>query len=270
MLKNLKYWAGLFDADGSFDSWPAVREDGSYYVNINATLYQKDLRPLLLLAKVYDLKVTPSKGCSYVRLHGSKAYAFMQEIKNHLVIKRAVVEYLLEQRGRTLESKEDLENFRQIVKDKRKEASPAKPFPSRKWMAGYIDGDGCLHSTFRKADGNLEFKLAVVSHKTQRAGLDLMHKQFGGYITEQCDVLKWNLSLSISKGKQVLNYFGNHLLMKKDQASLVLGLLNSRKHLRKEGASWEGNLELHKKLQELKTPATTESEALKLLSDVTV
>lgn len=270
MLKDLKYWAGLFDADGSFDSYPAIREDGSYYINIKATLYQKDLRPLIKLAKAYNVEYKPTKNCSYVSLHGSKAFSFIQEIKNHLVIKRAVAELLLSYRGKTLSNKDELLKFREEVKVARKTTSPEKPFPSRKWMAGYIDGDGCLHSSFRKKDGNIEFKLAVVSHKTQSSGLELMHKVFGGYITTQGDVLKWNLSLSISKGKQVLEYFSDHLLMKKDQADLILKCLNSKCHLRKEGASWEGNLALHKQLQELKTPATTESMALATMGDVTV
>lgn len=253
MLKNIKYWAGLFDADGSFDFRPAKRDNNTYYLTATATLYQKEESVLQEFAKLFEADVKPSKGCSYVRLHGTKARCFMQEVKKHLVIKRNVVETLLELDKTTVD---DLVPVRTKVKAARAVGYPTV-FPARQWMAGYVDGDGCIHSSFRKKDGNLEFKLAVVSHTSQRSGLDLMHKQLGGYITQQGDTLRWNVSLSISKGKQVLGYFGKHLKMKKQQAALVLECLNSRKHLRREGASWEGNLKIHRKLQELKSAATT-------------
>lgn len=253
MLKNSKYWAGIFDADGSFDFRPAKRENGLYNITATATLYQKDTDILKELASIYNVEVKPSKGCSYVRLHGTNARCFMQEIHKHLVIKHGVVDYLL---SVDLTTVEDVKEIREKVKEARKISNP-KVFPSRQWMAGYIDGDGCIHSSFRKKDGNLEFKLAVVSHNTQRSGLDLMSKQFGGYITTQGDVCKWNVSLSISKGKELLGYFGKHLKLKSKQASLVLECLNSKKHLRREGATWEQNAQIHSKLQELKSTATT-------------
>jgi intein/homing endonuclease len=253
MLKNVKYWAGLFDADGSFDFRPTKRNNGNYYLNISATLYQKDISVLEEFSLLYGIEVKPSKGCSYVRLHGSKAEMFMNEVKKHLVVKRKVVEYLLTLKGTTVDA---LPPVRNKVRQKRKENFSAV-FPSRQWMAGYIDGDGCILSSYRKSDGVLEFKLSVVSHVTQMCGLALMKKQFGGSITEQGDVRKWTVSLSISKGKQVLGYFMKHLKMKLPQAALVMECLNSRKHLRREGATHESNLELHRRLQSLKSTATT-------------
>jgi len=253
MLKNVKYWAGLFDADGSFDFRPTKRDSGGFYLNVSATLYQKDESVLRLFAQEYGVEVKPSKGCSYVRLHGSKAEMFMNEVKRHLVIKRPVVDFLLTLKGTTVE---DIRAIREQVRGKRAESHPTV-FPSRQWMAGYIDGDGCILSSYRKSDGVLEFKLSVVSHKSQIAGLELMQKQFKGHISSQADVRKWTISLSVSKGKQVLGYFMKHLKMKSTQAALVMECLNSRKHLRREGATSESNLVLHRRLQELKSTATT-------------
>lgn len=255
-MKNIKYYAGLFDADGSFDIDPTKRSDGSYYINIRATLYQKDPTVLEDLALFYGVEVQESKGCFCVALRGNNALRFMEEVKRHLVIKKRVVEFLIPLKGTKIT---DMKLLRSQVKQARESSSPEKNYPSRQWMAGYVDGDGCIHSSFRKRDGNIEFKLAVVSHKTQSAGLLLMQKAFGGYITTQGEVLRWNVSLSISKGKQLLEFFGKHLRMKKQQADLVLECIRSRKHLRREGATYENNEEIHKTLHALKLPATTKS-----------
>jgi len=257
-MKNVKYYAGLFDADGSFDIWPIKRENGSYYINIKATLYQKHTEVFEELTREYSVEVKEGKGCSYISLHGTKAEMFMNIIKRHLVIKRQVVDLLLSLKGTTVD---DIKKVRCQIQDARKEKSPEKNYPSRQWMAGYIDGDGCLYSSFRKKDGNIEFKLAVVSHYTQEAGLLLMKKAFGGYITKQGDVCKWNLSLSVNKGKQVLGFFKKHLKIKQEQADLILDCLNTGKHFRRNGASYEGNSDIHLQLKELKLPATTKSKS---------
>ena len=256
-MKNVKYYAGLFDADGSFDMWPTKREDGSYYINIKATLYQKNTVVFNELVDEYGVEVKEGNDCSYITLHGTKAEMFMRAVKNYLVIKREVVEYLLSIKGETVD---DISEIRKKIQEARSKRSSEKDWPSRRWMAGYIDGDGCLLSSYRKSDGNLEFKLSVVSHYSQMQGLELMQKAFGGSVVEQQDCRRWNLSLSVTKGKQVLNHFANHLKVKKEQAALILDCLMTGKHFRKRGASKEMNYQIHQQLQELKLPATTKSE----------
>ena len=206
------------------------------------------------LTREYNVEVKEGKGCSYISLHGTKAEMFMNIIKKHLVIKRAVVDLLLSLKGTTVD---DIKKVRTLIQEARKTSTPEKNYPSRQWMAGYIDGDGCLYSSFRKKDGNIEFKLAAVSHYTQEAGLLLMQKAFGGYITKQGDVRRWNLPLSVNKGKQVLSFFKKHLKMKQDQADLILDCLLTGKHFLRRNASYEGNRKLHLQLQDLKLPATT-------------
>ena len=255
-MKNIKYYAGFFDADGSFDIDPTRRENGSYYINIRATIYQKDVSVISEFAEYWGVEVKPSKGCYCVTLRGSKAEMFMKEVKRHLVIKRNVVELLLTMKGITVD---DIKPIRMAVREARVQTSTEKLYPSRQWMAGYIDGDGCIHSNFRKTDGNISFKLTIVSHKTQEAGLKLIQKAFGGYITEQGDVRNWHIELSITKGKQLLEFFGMHLRNKKQQADLVLDCIRSKKHFRRYGATYEENVLLHKTLQSLKLPATTKS-----------
>lgn len=258
MLKNLKYWAGLIDADGSFDIAPFKSGD-TYTLSAKVNLYQKDTLPLDILSETYGVPVRDSKGCSRFTLVGSKAVQLINEIKNHLVIKRNVAEYVASLQGVQFDEQGMVE-VRSALKAKRKEKAPTKPFPSRKWMAGYVDGDGCLLSSYRKPDGVIEFKLSVVSHMTQVEGLTLMHNYFGGHIVSQQDVRRWNVSLSVSQGKRVLEYFAQHLLMKKEQANLILECLRSKRHIRRYGATAEANLEIHRQLQSMKTPATTKSQ----------
>lgn len=255
-MKNIKYYAGFFDADGSFDIDPTKRDNGTYYINVRATLYQKDREVLDEFAKYWGVEVKPSKGCFCVSLRGTKAEMFMKEVKRHLVVKRNIVEFLLPLKGTHTTN---IKKIREEVKEARKQLVTEKLYPSRQWMAGYIDGDGCIHSNFRKTDGNLSFKLSVVSHVSQIAGLKLMEKAFGGCIVEQQDVRRWNIELSITKGKQLLEFFGMHLRNKKQQADLVLDCLRSKRHFRRNGASYEENAILHKTLQELKLPTTTKS-----------
>lgn len=250
-MRNVKYYAGLFDADGSFDFRPMnPATDGSHTVQVKATLYQKNPKVLYPLAEEFGGKVSVNPaGVHYVTLQGKRATRLMEQLRPHLVIKGRVVDFLLQRNGERIH---DLKAFRAEVKAARAETDTEKNYPTRKWMAGYVDGDGWIGSSYRKKDGNIEFKMAVVSHRSQRAGLDLIHKAFGGLIVEQGDVLQWRVSLSVTKGQQVLGFFSQHLQMKREQAALVLEHLRTGQHLLRRGATPESNLALHRKLQELK------------------
>lgn len=55
-MKNIKYYAGFFDADGSFDIDP-TRECRTYYINARATLYQKDREVLDEFAEYWGVEL---------------------------------------------------------------------------------------------------------------------------------------------------------------------------------------------------------------------
>lgn len=266
-MKNVKYFAGFFDADGSFDIRPVKRDEDCYQVNLKATIYQKtDFdAPLHTFAEEWETEVKyDGRGLSNVTLQGSKARRFMEQVKNHLVIKRNVVEYLLSL-DKLKFTKDELKELRPSIKAARAVSSGEKNFPSRQWMAGYVDGDGCISSSYRKTDGVLEFKLNVCSHHTQAAGLYLLKKFFGGYITQGIgkgeNTLSWQVSLGQTKAEEVLTYFIKHSQIKRAQLEYALGVIRSGKHFRRRGATPEGNLRIHKTLQSMKrVPATTNSQ----------
>lgn len=263
-MKNIKYFAGLFDADGSFDIRPVKREriktDSFYEINLKATLYQKDInnQPLKEFAKDWGIEVKNSGDISHVTLQGGKARRFMEQVKNHLVVKRNVVEFLLAIDGLQL-SKEEMPELRKAIKRARNQISTEKNFPSRQWLAGYFDGDGCICSSL-KSSGVLEFKMYLTSHCSQIAGLELVQKMFGGFISEQGDTRNWTANLSQTKAEQVVPYFIKHSKIKRQQLEYVLGIIRSKEHFRRNGATHESNLKIHRLLQSMKrVPATTKS-----------
>ena len=264
-MKNIKYFAGFFDADGSFDIRPVKRErvnsDTFYEINLKAVIYQKDIpnSPLHEFAKEWGVEVKSSIGnMRYVSLQGSKARRFMEQVKNHLVVKKNVVEFLLAIDGLKL-SKEELPELRKAIKKARNQISTEKNFPSRQWLAGYFDGDGCVISSL-KATGVMEFKMYLTSHSSQIAGLNLIHKMFGGNIHEQGEVRNWVVGLSQTKAEQVVPYFIKHSKIKRQQLEYVLGIIRSKEHFRRNGATHKSNLKIHRLLQSMKrVPATTKS-----------
>lgn len=263
-MKNIKYFAGLFDSDGSFDIRPVKRErvhrDTFYEINLKCTLYQKETHdlPLREFAKEWDIEVKKSNNISHVTLQGSKAARFIEQVKKHLVVKRNVAEFLLAIQGLKL-SKEELPELRKAIKRARNQISTEKNFPSRQWLAGYFDGDGCITSSI-KPTGVLEFKMYLTSHESQIAGLNLVHKMFGGFITEHKDTRNWCISLSQTKAEQVVPYFIKHSKIKRQQLEYVLGIIRSKKHFRRNGATHESNLKIHRLLQSMKrVPTTTKS-----------
>lgn len=262
MIKNIKYYAGIFDADGSFDVQFTKRKEDVYYSQVRCTLYQVESRREVLdiLAKEFDVPVKESKGCLAVTLNCSKAVKFIQQVKNHLVIKKPVAEKVLEL-DKTFCTKDQTKELRNLIKCAREQSSTEKNFPSRKWMAGYVDGDGSINSYFNKSTGLTEFRLSIVSHKSQKSAIDLILKCFGGRIHKDGDCIRYALTLNYSS-REKLSYFGKHLLLKKRQYDFVINIISNQLNLKKNGATNESNLVLHKTLQQLNstnTPATTKS-----------
>lgn len=260
MIKNIKYYAGLFDADGTFDVQFTKRAENSYYSQVRCTLYQIEKRRKVLddLAKEFDVKVTKSKGCLCVTLNCSKAIKFIQQVKNHLIIKKPVAEKVLEL-DKVFCTKEETKLIRKQIQLARLQTLPERNFPSRKWMAGYVDGDGSLNSYFNKKTGLVEYRLSIVSHESQDAAINLIHKCFGGRVHKDKNCMRYALTLNYSS-RDKLSYFGKHLVLKKDQYDFIINIITNQTNLKRYGATPESNLILHKTLQDMNTtPATTKS-----------
>ena len=264
---DVKYFAGFIDADGSFNLFVQKLSNGLFKIYPKVSLSQLEFRndSLRELADHYEVSVHKiNKGVvDNVSLHCNKAITFINLIKNHLVIKRDVAEYILSVSGKEV-TEEELKAIKSVVKQLRKKNTPDKNFPSRKWMAGYIDGDGCFYAKVTNK-GVLNCKLIIASSSDALAGIELIKKCFGGSIRIQGNVGYYELHISSSKATELYEYIGKHLRIKKSQMELVRNWVGENRHAKSKGATYESN----KKFCE--TLATTKSLGInRLINDVIV
>lgn len=252
---DAKYFAGFVDSDGSILVHVQKRDNGRYGLYPKVQIGQLAFRDdnLKEIAEQYDVSTYMKNGFSTVELTGSKAITFLNLIKKHLVIKDDLCEYILslpkEVRG------DELKAIKSVIKTLRKKNQPSKNFPSRKWMAGYIDGDGCFDCTV-KSNGTLSARLTIASAVDAQAGCVLIGKQFGGSYTVSGNSLYYQVSLGTSKMRKIYEYCGPHLRIKKAQAEMLMNYVGNNKHSKSHGATFEQNKSFQKSL------ATTKSLGL--------
>src|SRR5690606_4031018 len=112
----------------------------------------------------------------------------LEHIAKHLVIKQELAKYVLSLPKFVDEV--ELKAIKSVIKNLRRNNSPCKHHASRRWAAGYIDGDGCISATVLKS-GALECRLSVSSWIHAQAGLYLLKEHFGGYIVETNNTANW-------------------------------------------------------------------------------
>lgn len=264
-MKNIKYYAGLLDSDGSIQLAPYKVNDG-YVIRFLVCFSQKTNNDFILenLSEEYSVEISRTERLdsrtnklnreSKLNLTCNKAIRFLEQVGKHLVIKRILSDFALKMDKRQV-NEHELRQIRKVFKSLRddKELS-IKNFPSRQWLAGYIDGDGYIGSSYRQRDGNLEFKCIITSHINDPQGIYLINKIFNGYIIVNENTIRLNIPLNKTNAESFITYFNSHLKLKKNQFDFVLDVLRKGKHFKKNGATPESNMEIHKTLQQLKKP----------------
>lgn len=260
-----KYTAGFVDADGSISIHPIKLVDGTYRIHSKVSVGQLEKNNITLLdiAREFDVelhdRVQPN-GAAFqqVELTGNKAVLLLNRIKKHLVIKDELANYVANLNGTTVD-KETLAAIKRVVKLLRKKDQPSKNHPSRKWMAGYVDGDGCFYArTSRK--GVLNAKLIIASSADALAGCNLIKKAFGGSLRSVGNTAHLEIYLSSTKAKELYDYFGQHLRNKKTQALLVKDFVGGSKHSLARGATKQTNDEFCKVLATTKSIGISETK----------
>lgn len=241
-MLDVKYFAGFVDADGSILLHVQKRGNDRYglYPKVNIgqlTFRDENLKELSAFFSV-NIRYKKEAGMSLIDLVGTKARNFIELIKNHLVIKKELAEYVLTVPNEV--SNEELKAIKKVIKSLRKNNVPSKNHPSRKWMAGYIDGDGCFYARV-KANGSLDAKLNIASSADAQAGLNLIKKAFGGNIFSKGNSSHLEIHLGVKKTKELFDFCGQHLRIKKPQAILVNEYIGMNKHSFSNGASYEKN-----------------------------
>jgi len=236
-----KYVAGLIDSDGSIhfssinDNWKPT---------LVITICQKQSQSTVLYdmkelfgGRIY-VKVVKESSYIYYTLIGKAAKALLSRVVKYMVIKRTYSLWCLEMTTLPVKNKDE---FRDRVKEARKTQSlPLPNFPTRKWLAGYFDGDGCISvSKVNPTTGNAHLVVTIAAHNDDLAGLSIIHKNFGGYLYPIANgrCTQWRLT-EIHQIEKFIEYFCKHSIIKHTQLYLALNYIRS-KHITGEQLKME-------------------------------
>lgn len=202
---DIKYLAGLLDADGSFylkyqgnRVYLVVALDLSTGIDRNCE-YSNWLAEKLSVTYSLNKRELSAKDVLSIKFIVSKRSTIemlVPRILKYLVIKGKHLERLYikwQELRNEKQSDEVIQQLKQFVIDSRKDVGPIrhKEWLPKAYVAGYIDGDGCY--MMKQSSGT--YNVSTVSHKDDRIVQDLLLKQYGGHIYYQEDWVRWRRSL---------------------------------------------------------------------------
>jgi len=221
-----KYLAGFIDADGhlSVRARKGARPDMEFSVAQRSDFTE----PLIELRDMFGGRIREKFSGEHLELQMrcGPAVKCIERLKKYMVLKQHHAAQYLDMafRAPVLRTDSEVLEFRQKVKAVRREPNKfVRNFPSRKWMAGYIDGDGCFAIKKCKKTGYAYPFLTILAAENYTPGIELIQKAFGGAIriSGTNSILQLQLS-NPSKAKQVIGYCGKHLRKKYDVAHFIL------------------------------------------------
>jgi len=226
-LFSEKYLAGFVDADGHLSVRARIGARPDLELQVVQRTTHADV--LFYAHELFDGHMDTSHEGLYTRLslRGGPARKAFERLKKYLVLKRDQAERFLDlvDCSVVLKTEGDVKAVRQRVKEIRAYGATHEPnFPARKWMAGYVDGDGSFAVKVCKKTGYAYPSLVILAAPNYFVGITLLHKAFGGQLQAMGQNAVWAVSLSQpSKIKQVLGHFAQYLVLKKPQAYFLLG-----------------------------------------------
>jgi len=245
---DIKYLAGLLDADGSF-----FFNFSNNYVYLTVALdlsnsIDKNFKYTDWLCK--ELGVKPcitkreDKWATQAKITISKRGSLetlVPRILKYLIIKGKHLETLFNKwksiRGVKLNN-EVISELKEFVKTSRQNVGPirTKSWLPKAYVAGYIDGDGCY--TFRKKCG--KYNVSTVSHENDRITQDLLLKQYGGVIRKDHEgYIRWSHTLGITQKSFAIPFLKDmvrHSRLKKYKIEMFLHHHSQRLNKRKATA----------------------------------
>lgn len=213
---DIKYLAGLLDADGSFflkyadnrvyltlalDLSTGIDRDMQY---TNWLCEKLGVKPAVCTRElnaenVQCIKITVSRKATLETL--------VPRLLKYLVIKGKHLKRLFEKweevRGTKL-SDDEIEELKQFAILSRKDAGPIrhKEWLPKAYVAGFIDGDGSY--IMKRSSGT--YNVNTVSHVDDRVVADLLHKQYGGHIYFQENWIRWRRPLGRTNKQFALKF----------------------------------------------------------------
>jgi len=199
---DIKYLAGLMDADGSLCFHFTHYKDDIYTVKLKLVLQQSlsiDHNGNLIewLSEYGGFKQfikinRPDKpnwsdANRWTVTHNAQLNMLIPRLTKHMVIKakhwEAMLNKLNDIYGKSVNSSE-MNELKEFAKTSRKNTGPLKPkkHPTWAWVAGYLDGDGCYYMRKRKKNWGIstELLVRVVAHNDDIQSLELLYKAFRG------------------------------------------------------------------------------------------
>lgn len=198
---QIKYLAGLIDADGSLFFHFKHYKDDVYNVTLKLVLQQSlsidrdgkfmktlpDYCGFNQFIEINKLNPNWSDANRWTVDSHNDLNMLIPRLVKHLVIKSRHFQRLLDKfnslYGKSVNESEMLE-LKEFSITSRKDAGPLKPkkHPTWAWVAGYIDGDGCYYMRNRKKNWGIatELLVRVIAEDSDIESLQLLHKAFGG------------------------------------------------------------------------------------------
>lgn len=263
-----KYIAGFLDADGciAFRFSPDCNRPQMAIQFSQKTQRDEVLKAIQEVAggQIYT-RTVKDKSYSVLTICGKPAKALLARIEKHLVLKRHQAAFALRVAGQPMESADSIKAENRATRRQSLDALPN--FPSRKWLAGYFDGDGCVSVARLGTGGGANLVAHVAASDYDRDSLDLLQKAFGGRIhTMRQSCFQWVLALPPSKAKEFLGYFAKHSIVKRDQLHFILGCTEKVGHYR-DGKSIKSALK-HLKAQEQRLSDSEVAELVNTIQDL--
>lgn len=240
-----KYLAGFIDADGSLSLFAIKQNDGTFYPALTFKICQASsidhnfrlltsLFNKVKLGRIYIRQNQPGNKadiCEWVIRPTNELEMFIPRIAKYLVIKgkhfSRTLEWYRSIKG-TRYSQQELKWLRLNLQQSRVDTGPLKPknYPSSAWLAGYMDGDGCIYIGKRQSLFTISF------HKNDMQAPILIQKAFGGHIyaglwKTNPSVMQYRLTLGgretlNASGLKLLRYVIPHLQIKKYKVEQLL------------------------------------------------
>lgn len=234
-----KYLAGLLDSDGCIClKW--YRQDGTDLQRAQAVVsFSQKTVDQSLMHLIANSLTPPSlekawgtvDTVAYSSTHtwvvaGSKAVSVLMRLKKFLVLKRALADCAIEMNGKVMDVAEGKQKF-----DAVRGASPMPKHPTRKWAAGYLDGNGTFNVNIPNGLGG-HVSLQVCDEAIERVGVDLLQKAYGGSIREYATpkgtpIVTWTLWMDAAKVRSMFESgktgLAKHMILKTDQIYFLLG-----------------------------------------------
>jgi hypothetical protein len=229
MVLSDKYMAGFFDADGSLMARARIDSRPDMVVEVAQRALYREIPESYAAAFGGIARERTITGGQYVDFaaRGRMARKAVERLKGYLICKGDFAAGMLKlvDEASILRTEEDVRGFRAQVSALRKQVNTSTAnFPPRKWLAGYFDGDGGFSVKVCPKTGYAYPTAAILAAPAYKVGLDLIANAFGGSVCQTGDNFLWQLQLSQpSKAKEFLDYFAQHLIIKKAQAYFLLG-----------------------------------------------